>query len=156
MGEELSHLLLLASSLRNPPSTHTARPLKIQYFQTPKAPAFQAEKAQLQFKSSSGPRKTTATARVFSRLLPFGFTQVHLNSVLKLEIEQLGLQDNILDEVYVEDVYRCQCSDKKGILVPFRAIKPLKQYLSWKAESLLKLSLISVWLKTASFCIYSW
>lgn len=93
---------------------------------------------------------------MFSRLLPFGFTQVHLNSVLKLEIEQLGLQDNILDEVYVEDVYRCQCSDKKGILVPFRAIKPLKQYLSWKAESLLKLSLISVWLKTASFCIYSW
>lgn len=42
------------------------------------------------------------------RLFPFGFSthQVHLNSLLKLGTEQLRLQDNILDEVYVEDMFR--------------------------------------------------
>lgn len=97
LGEGLSHLLL-SSSLMNPPLAHIVRPLQIQYLQTPQA--FQGEKAQRQLWT----QKNT-TAPVFSRLLPFGFSthQLHLNSVLKLGIEQLGLQDNILDEVYVED-----------------------------------------------------
>lgn len=105
----LSHLLLLGSPLMNPPSALIVRALKIQ-LSNPKSRSVPGRES-----TATIQKKTPTTADVFSRLLPFVFSthQVHLSTILKLGIEQLGLQDNIRDEVYVEDVWRCQCSDKK-------------------------------------------